>query len=514
MKITNTPIKEISVLLSDCYKFGHRTLYPEGTTYVYSTLTPRENSYFPWSKTMTAFGYEMFVQKWLIEHFNTNFFDLDVESVIEDYEYVVGSVLGEENASSDHIRKLHSLGNLPIRIKALPEGVQVPMKVPVLTIENTHPDFAWLTNFLETLLISETFVTSTVSSMARQFRIICEKYAEKTADDNGYIAYQCHDFSERGQHGNYASQLSGISHLTSFVGSDTIQSGILAHNYYNADLAGGKTLASVLASEHSVMQAFGKDEKNTFLTLLKRHPKGILSLVSDTYDYYGILTNVLTDPEVKEAIMARDGKLVLRPDSGIPTEIIAGSPHVANMKRMGLPTGELTPEDKGTLELLWEIFGGTINSKGYKVLDSHIGLLYGEGITIDSATEIFDAMEEKGFSAENIVFGVGAFVYSVNVSRDSFGQAVKSQMVTINGEDKMIFKDPKTDTTHLKRSLKGRVAVFDKEGTLTAVDGLPKGYEHAEDLLEVIFENGERKRYTDFEDIREVIAKSVFEERV
>lgn len=549
-------IREISPLLSDCYKFGHRVLYPEDTTYVYSTLTPRANSYFPYSDKMVAFGYEMFAQRWLVEHFNENFFDLDLNEVLEDFSYVVDNALEDIKGQNQHIIDLYELGYLPILIRALPEGMQVPMKVPVLTIENTHEDFAWLTNFLETLLLSETFVTSTVASMALALRTVATKYGVMTADDLGYIDYQCHDFSERGQHGNSASQLSGVAHLTSFVGSDTLQASVMAHNYYGADLEAEAVLKSVVASEHSVMQSYGTDEVETYRELISRFPNGILSLVSDTYDYFGVLTNVL--PKLHDEIMARNGKLVIRPDSGKPVDIIAGvkAIDVSSVKswevdvllndmareidirkpvllvrdgnyslaevdispvsdRLFIKSSkqhELTPEDKGSLELLWEEFGGTINSKGYKVLDPHIGLLYGEGITVDSMEEILIRMEQKGFSAENIVFGVGAYVYAGQIFRDCFEQAVKSQLVTVNGEDRKIFKNPKTDTKNIKRSLKGKVVVVtdpNDPNNIVAIDDLPKGEVVLGDLLQPIFKDGEMLRSTPFKVIRKRLLGSL-----
>lgn len=158
-------LNEISMLMSDCYKFGHMSLYPKGITQVYSTLVPRDNTYFFGGRTdkMVVFGYQMFVQRFLLEHFNKNFFELPIETVKEDYHYVVSNALGEKNARTEHIEALHKLGYLPIKVRALPEGTLVPMRVPVLTIENTHPNFAWLTNFLETVLLSQTFLPATVA---------------------------------------------------------------------------------------------------------------------------------------------------------------------------------------------------------------------------------------------------------------------------------------------------------------------------------------------------------------
>lgn len=545
-------VRQISMILSDCYKFAHRALYPEGTEIVYSTLTPRANSYFPYSDKMVSFGYEMFVDKWLVDHFNDNFFNLPLEVVLEDYKYIVVNALGEDIGSTEHIEELHKLGYLPLEIKALPEGTLVPMKVPVLTMVNTDPRFYWLTNFLETLLLSETFVTSTVATTAREFRKITESYARLTSSDLSHVPFQCHDFSERGQHGNEASLLSGVAHLTSFVGSDTIQASMVAHNYYGAQLDTEVVLKSVVASEHSVMQSYGTDEINTFKTLLTRFPEGILSLVSDTYDYWGILTEVLPDPEIKELIMAREGKLVIRPDSGDPAKVIAGIPifdgnhkknariwlrdNIGNVRKFLAKTDcnevvithvkgdikyyvkedeviedyELTNEDIGSLGILADTIGFTVNRKGYTELDSHIGLLYGEGITIPVIKNILERMKQRRFASSNVVFGVGAYVYSVNVSRDSFGQAFKSQMVVINGEEHQIFKDPKTDENHIKRSLKGCVRVDkDKNGKYYATDGLTFEESCEPNELVTIFKDGKRTQFTTLRDIRERIRKSL-----
>ncbi|AHL19354.1 nicotinamide phosphoribosyltransferase [Listeria phage LP-083-2] len=585
-------LNEISMLMSDCYKFGHMSLYPKGITQVYSTLVPRDNTYFFGGRTdkMVVFGYQMFVQRFLLEHFNKNFFELPIETVKEDYHYVVSNALGEKNARTEHIEALHKLGYLPIKVRALPEGTLVPMRVPVLTIENTHPDFAWLTNFLETVLLSQTFLPATVATTALEAKKIMTKYGEETCDNLDHIMFQGHDFSERGQHSNEASLLAGMGHLVNFAGSDTIQASVMAHNYYSADLEKELVLKSVTASEHSVMQSYGTDEVETFSTLIDNNPDGILSLVSDTYDYYGVLTEVL--PKLKDKIMNRNGKLVIRPDSGNPVDIIAGRDYIEfgtnwfnyhitkenlvkavtsryeqscsnkpligqrvdivdylnlfvdsdyiynndivdrekklvsgyykvtlsavflgedlcnqyKVDKLELEDYQPTPEDKGSLQLLWETFGGSVNEKGHKVLDEHIGLLYGEGIDLEMLEKIFTRMSEKGFASSNVVFGLGAYMYSFSLSRDSFAQAIKSQMVVINGEEKLIFKNPKTDTNHIKKSLKGRVCVTKKEGTYEVTDALTAKEEaKLENLneLNVIFEDGKLAHQDSFHTIRE-----------
>lgn len=484
-----TLLYDSPILKEDAYKVGHQKLYPKNLSYIYSVLIPRKNSFYPWSDKMVSFGYQLFVMKELRDDWNENFFNQPLEDVLETYSTVIGTVLGPENVELNHIKELHELGYLPLEVKALPEGSIVPMQVPTLTIINTDKRFPWLTNFVETILLSETFVTTTVATTAHEFRKRAIEYGKKYSDDLGYVDYQFHDFSERGQHGNGAGRLSGLSHITSFKGSDVLQAPLDANKYYQADLANqGQVSASVIASEHSVMESYGLDQYKTYETLIKDNPTGILSLVSDTYDYWEVINDVL--PSLKDLIMSRDGKLVLRPDSGdMETNIL------------------------GTLDSLWDTFGGTVNSKGMKVLDSHVGLLYGEGITLDNVNGIFDVMVEHGYSPENIVLGVGAYVYSVNVSRDSFAQAIKAQVAVYDdGTEKLIFKDPKTDTDHLKRSLKGAVAVVDdSEGNLKVIDGLTleQANSYQGNKLHTIFKDGEVYNEVSLSDVRDILEKDI-----
>ena len=496
-----------SMLKTDVYKLAHSILYPKGLTKIYSTLIPRRNDYFPYDNHMTVFGYQMFVESRLIEDFNENFFNLDKDTVESQLHEGIDHVLGKEVAGKviPKMLDLWELGYLPVKIKALDEGTQVPMGVPVLTIESTNDEFPWIANYLETMLLSDTFVTSTGATIARQFRLIGQEYADKTADNDGYLDYQFHDFSERGQHGNDAAILSGTAHLTSFKGSDVIQAPLALAQYYYGDIKDlGSLSASVVASEHSVMEVLGgsfedksplqstDNQIQVYKQLIKNNPNGILSLVSDTYDYWEVINSVL--PALKDDIMARNGKTCIRPDS------------LSNVEQ-GLVQ---------TLESMWNTFGGTVNSKGYKVLEPHIGLLHGEGVTLGNVRNIFDAITNAGFSAENIVLGVGAYVYSVLNTRDTFGQAVKAQLAVINGKEHLLFKDPKTDTTHLKRSLKGAVIVkYDKNiDDLVAIDNLTleEADNSADNKLITIFEDGDTHVKTTIDLIRKNIKDSISKE--
>lgn len=506
------------LLKSDAYKFSHMLLYPQGTEVVYETLTPRANSFFPWSDKMTAFGYYLFLAR-LEEDFDTNFFNLPWVSVEEELRPAISESLGEDSVDKimAKFKELHKLGFLPIKVATLPEGTLVPMQVPVLTIENTQPEFFWLPGYLETLLLSETFVTSTVASVARVFRQIGQKYADMSADDDNYLDFQFHDFSQRGQHGNDASILSGVAHLTSFKGTDVIQAPVEVHKHYAED-AGAFIGGSVLATEHSVMESYGTDQLEAYRQLIANNPSGILSIVSDTYDYWEVVNSVL--PALKDEILARDGKVVIRPDSD--TELVSHTLDMPVLTSQGwepfgdrigdlivLPTGNIiakgglapfmpaTQDIDATSELILatmyvmaDTFGTATNSKGFKVLDAHIGILHGEGVTLESIDSYLETITSAGFSAENVVFGVGAYVYSVLVSRDSFGQALKATSVTIDGTEKAVFKNPKTASEGFKKSRKGRVQVVREQGELVVHDGFTSETVPADNLLQVVYDEG------------------------
>ena len=216
--------------------------------------------------------------------------------------------------------------------------------------------------------------------------------------------------------------------------------------------------------------------------ITKIHPTGLVSLVCDSYDFWGVIGYSL--PKLKQDIMNRKGgpvgdKVVIRPDSGDPVKIVCGDPDA--------PFGSL--EYKGAIEALWDIFGGTVNSKGYKVLDSHIGLIYGDAITLKRCQEMCDRLKEKGFASTNIVLGIGSYSYQYN-TRDTFGYALKSTYCVINGDEKMIFKNPKTDDG-TKKSQKGKVAVLKTTNSYTVVDGLNNNINiSGNDELRTIFKDG------------------------
>lgn len=473
------------MLLADFYKLSHRTMYPKGTETIYSTWTPRASRMGDINEVVW-FGGQAFFKTFLIDFFNKEFFSKPIEGILIDYKRILKNTLGVD-ADVQHIKDLHSLGYLPLSIKALPEGSVVPLRTPVMTIENTDKRFFWLTNYVESLASCELWQPSTSATIAREYRKILDKAAMATVGDIEFVQFQGHDFSMRGMSSLASAVGSGMGHLLSFVGTDTIPAIEGAERLYNADVTKGLVGTSIPATEHSVQCAYGDDMKYLDNMLSVVHPSGFVSIVSDGYDFWDVVGNVI--PALKNKIMARDGRVVIRPDSGDPVLIVCGDPN-----------GKTELERKGAVEALWDIFGGTVSKKGYKVLDSHIGLIYGDAITLGRCQEICDRLEDKGFASINCVYGIGSYTYQFN-TRDTFGFALKSTLAVINGDEKLIFKDPKTDNG-IKKSQKGAVAVLKDGNSFKYVDGLfLKDVVSGNQLVEV-YRNGKLLVDETFDNIR------------
>ncbi|RZS93204.1 nicotinate phosphoribosyltransferase [Aquimarina brevivitae] len=477
------------LLLTDGYKLGHREQYPQGTSLVYSNWTPRKSRIEGVDKVV-FFGLQYFIKEYLIKQFDAHFFNLPKQEVVAEYKRYVDHYLGVDYDIS-HIEKLHDLGYLPIEIKALPEGSEVPIRVPMFTLVNTIPDFFWLTNYLETLLSNVIWQPCTSATIASQYQKILLSFAQQTDRDNtGFITWQGHDFSMRGMSGTESSILSGMGHALSFSGSDTLPVAKAFETYYGADVTKELVIGSVNATEHSVMCAGRKDDEiGTFRRLLNTYPTGILSVVSDTWDLWKVVTDYL--PQLKEEILARDGKLVIRPDSGDPVDIICGCDHDDPIIA------------KGVIELLWDTFGGTTNDQGYKVLNPKIGAIYGDSITLERATQICERLKEKGFASTNVVLGIGSFTYQYN-TRDTFGFAMKATYVEVNGEGREIYKDPVTDDG-TKKSAKGLIYLYEEDDTLKFKDQVSKAQEK-EGLFRTVFKDGKLLIDEELSSIRQRLA--------
>ena len=490
-------MKNNPLLMTDGYKTSHHKMYPEGTTLVYSNFTPRSVKRMPeMAKEIVVFGIQ-YTMKYINDLYNDNFFNRPKDEVVGEAKQFLSSYLGADYDCT-HFEKLHDLGYLPINVKSLPEGTIIGEKVPMMTIYNTHPDFFWLPNFLETLISSLIWKPVHSASLAYGYKKVLLNHANKTFKDNlGFVDFQGHDFSFRGMQHPESAISSGLGFLTSFKGTDTIPT-LQAAKYYYGDT---DVAFSVPASEHAVMTAYGKEnEIDGFKRLMKQYPSGILSVVSDSFNLWQVCTKFVT--ELREEILSRDGKLVIRPDSGDPVDILCGVGYDLHFNPYKTDRPDYSIEErKGVIELLWDVFGGIINEQGYKVLDSHIGAIYGDSITIERADEICRRLEGKGFASTNVVLGVGSYSMGY-ATRDNQGGAVKATYVEVNGEGREIFKDPITDDG-TKKSATGLLCVEElPDGKIGLYDKVSWNTEDT-GLLQTIYKNGEFYNTTTLSEIRE-----------
>lgn len=517
----------------DFYKAGHRQQYPEGTEMVYSNFTPRSSRLFNGSKyfddKVVVFGIQAFIEEFLISEWDAYFFSEKKEDVVAEYKALMDASLGPDAIPVDHVEALHDLGYLPLEIRALPEGTRAPMKVPVLTIRNTIPEFFWLVNYLESVMSAELWGPMTSATIAFEYKRILTQAAIDTGAPVDFVPLQAHDFSFRGMSSRETAMKMGMGHLTSFIGTDTVPAIAYAKDIYGTTDENDPIGVSVPATEHSVMCMGTKDgEIETFRRLINElYPTGIVSIVSDTWDFWQVVTEYL--PKLKDDIMARKpnaiglNKVVIRPDSGDPVHIICGYDHreVVYFDGYGwakkkdcyidpdpcdiyyqLPEGDykfLTDHEvKGAIQCLWETFGGIETDEDFRILDEHIGLIYGDSITMSRAQEIVDRLADKGFASTNVVFGVGSYTYQFN-TRDTFGFAMKATAGVVNGEHREIFKDPATDSG-VKKSARGYLRVDKKDGEYVLTDQCD-GLQY-DDAMEIVFLNGETFNQSTFDEIR------------
>jgi nicotinamide phosphoribosyltransferase len=501
-------------------------MYPENMTKLYSNLTPRK-SRLKGVESVVVFGTQHFILEYLIEKFNKEFFltrfrengeyedNVNTDQLANMRHDIIEEYKRHCPVDTKHIEELWDLGYLPLEIKCLEEGTLCPIGVPMLTITNTHPKFGWLVNYLETLLSCMLWQSITSATIAREYRKLLDKYALETTGNTEGVQWQGHDFSMRGMSSPESSILSGMSHLLSFTGTDTIPAIYQLEKSYKAE---GLIGASVPATEHSVMcMGTKEDEINTISRLLKTYPTGILSIVLDTWDQTRIAKPAKDGIlyQLKDEILARDGKLVDRPDSGDPVDIICG--------KLGNTLTDREKEAyypefyfKGLIECLWDIFGGTINEQGYKVLDSHIGAIYGDSISLERAEQISERLKAKGFASTNVVYGIGSFTYQYN-TRDTFGFAMKATYGEITHyaqesdeqdtiEAREIFKDPITDDG-TKKSKKGLLRITTGNGGYRVEDQQTWAGEKAS-LLETVFLDGKLTKFQTLEEIRNRLNKN------
>ena len=468
------------LLMSDVYKLGHMRFYKKGTTKIYSYLCARSDR--KESKSM-FFGLQPYLQ--LLE---TKITKKDAKEFFEMYSSVLGVEVPRDVKKK--INSLVKLGYLPLEIKAVPEGTYLENKNILASITNTHPDFAWCVGFFESLIL-KVWATTSVATLSFKFRKLLHDNAKETSDNDFLVPFLVHDFGYRGVSSDETAELLGTAHLINFTGSDNIPAIRFAKVAYKAE---GFIAGSVPASEHSVMCSYGKDgELEAFKQMLKLNPTGLVSIVSDTYDFYNVMTTFVK--KLKKQILKRDGKVVFRPDSGNPELILCGDPNA--------PEG--SPENLGAVRLLEKEFGSTINSKGYKELNSKVGLIYGDGMYYDRVVRIMNKLKEMGFSTTTVVLGMGGLLLQQH-NRDDLGFAVKATYAEINGESIELFKDPKTDQS--KKSHKGLMKLVKINGVYSTLDQVTNEQEQ-EGVLELVYRNGQLTKFQTLDEIRERVGSQL-----
>lgn len=487
-------------------------MYPKGIEKVYSNMTARSDKFAPKnSKGGVISFYQQAAMRIINEHFKQNFFNLPKEQVISSIKKDLSAHIGSEYDVT-HFEELWDLGYLPIKVKAIPEGMFVPIKIPFLTITNTDKRFFWLVNYLETLISNTLWHPITVATVIKGFKDIGNKWYNKNDKQNKWFMDFCyHNFAMRGMSGLDSAISTALAFAIHSKGSDTLSAIHAARELYDEQDC---PIFSLPATEHAVASSNiifnSKDvlgdrlegEKDFLKRLITEiHPTGNVSYVADTYDLFSVITEIL--PSLKNEIMNREGKLIIRPDSSptTPADIICGV-----NPEFGYNGEKDIPQNKGVIELLWEIFGGTINEQGYKVLDSHIGAIYGEGISQEMLEEIYERLDFKGFAASNVVVGIGSFPQQYN-TRDTYGQAIKATAIVVDGELYPIYKDPMTSGSFNKKSAKGLMCVTQNEhnGELEVIQECDWDLEN-QGMLQTIYENGEFFNQTTLTEIRNRIS--------
>lgn len=450
------------ILATDSYKLTHYNQYPEGTEKVYSYFESRPGAEYPYT---VFFGLQYILQRYLEGPVVTR-------DKLAQADALARAHFGAELFNYDgwqYILEKHN-GYLPVKIKAVPEGKKIPTNHVLMTVENTDPECYWLTNALESVL-THVWYPSTVATLSNTTIKMIGEYVQMTGGDLAGLPFMLHDFGYRGATCDEAAAIGGAGHLLTSRGTDTLPAMELAMEYYGAKL--DDLAFSVPATEHSVMTSLGRDGEHEIVDqLFEKYPTGILSVVADSYDVYDFVQRL--GDTYKERILERDGKFVVRPDSGPPAETM------------------LNLSDQ-----IWNLFGGTVNDAGYRVFDPHIGLLWGDGIDPKGIWRILKTAKRAGYAAENYVFGMGGGLLQ-KVNRDTQRFAFKCSAQKRDGEWVDVQKVPLDET---KKSKAGRLALHFEPRIGTYATDRRNGDAY-DDVMETVFENGEIKRIETFDQVR------------
>lgn len=451
------------ILATDSYKHSHFLQYPPETRAISAYIEARPNDF---AGEVLFMGLQPFLIDYLARPITQA--DIDEAEAICTAHGVPLNRDGWQIILDDHG------GFLPLEIRALPEGMIVPTGVPLVQVETTDPRLPWLATFIETALLRAVWYPTTVATLSRQCRLIIRAGLEQTSEDvEGQLPFKLHDFGARGVSSGESAGLGGMAHLVNFMGTDTMEGLIAARHYYGAEMPG----FSIPAAEHSTMTSWGRErEEAAYANMLDAFDgEGrLVAVVSDSYDLDVALTGIWGGT-LRDKVLARKGTLVVRPDSGDPVE---------------------TPVR--AVKALWEAFGGTVNAKGYRVLDPHVRVIQGDGMTPATIAQLIDRLIAEGFAIDNLAFGMGGGLLQ-QVNRDTLRFAMKANaMRDTAGVWHDVAKAPATDPG--KASKAGRLAVVRESGRLLAkrMDAVAE----ADDLLRPVWRNGTMLVRHTFDEVR------------
>lgn len=449
------------LLDTDSYKASHWLQYPPGTTHVHSYIESRGGRF---DRTV-FFGLQMWLKQYLSKPIT--------QEMIDEAE-AFWTAHGEpfNRAGWEYILHAHG-GKLPVTIRAVDEGSVIPTHNVLLTIENTDPECFWLPSFLETALLRAVWYPTTVATVSWHAKQIIRNALVKSADEvEQQLLFKLHDFGARGTSSQESAAIGGAAHLVNFMGSDTAMGVMAANKFYNETMSA----FSIPAAEHSTITSWGRDREDAaYANMLKQFgkPGGLVAVVSDSYDVINATRNIW-GTKLKNMVVNSGATLVVRPDSGDPLVV---------------------PVD--VVEILSEKFGFTVNSKGYKVLPNCVRVIQGDGITIESLPRILDNLLGRGFSADNMAFGMGGGLLQ-QVNRDTLKFAMKCSAVCIDNVWQDVFKDPVTDPG--KRSKRGRLMLTRETGKYTTMN-LHTGFDWS-NMLNEVWRDGHLITETSFAEIR------------
>lgn len=449
------------LLDTDSYKASHWLQYPPGTTYVHSYIESRGGRF---DRTV-FFGLQMWLKQYLSKPIT--------QEMIDEAE-TFWTAHGEpfNRAGWEYILHAHG-GKLPVTIRAVTEGSVIPVHNVLLTIENTDPECFWLPSFLETALLRAVWYPTTVATVSWHAKQIIRNALVKSADEvEQQLLFKLHDFGARGTSSQESAAIGGAAHLVNFMGSDTVSGVLAANKFYNEKMSA----FSIPAAEHSTITSWGRDREDAAYANMIRQfakPGSLVAVVSDSYDVMNATRNIW-GTKLKDMVVNSGATLVVRPDSGDPLVV---------------------PVD--VVEALSEKFGFTVNSKGYKVLPNCVRVIQGDGITVESLPKILDNLLNRGFSADNMAFGMGGGLLQ-QVNRDTQKFAMKCSAVCIDNVWQDVFKDPVTDPG--KRSKRGRLMLTRETGKYTTMN-LHTGFDWS-NMLNEVWRDGTLKHETSFAEVR------------